>query len=58
MPLHVQRQVVRSGEAPVAVVALERLDPGVLAVVARQLVRASKSPLAALPRTLVRLLTC
>ena len=38
MPLHVQRQVVRSGEASVAVVALERLDPCVLAVVPRQLV--------------------
>ena len=35
MPLHVQREVVRSGEAPVAVLALEGLEAGVLAVMPR-----------------------
>ena len=55
--LHVKREVVRSGEAPVALDALERLHPGVLAEVAGQLIGAGEPPLAALPRTPVRLLT-
>lgn len=57
MSLHVQGQVVRPGEGPLAVGALERLDPGVLPVVPRQLVRAGEPPLATLPGTFVRLLT-
>lgn len=58
VPLHVQCQVVRAGEAPFTVLALEWLTAGVLAVMAGQLVRASESPLAALPRALVGLFTC
>ena len=58
MPLHVQGEVVRPGEAPVAVLALEGLEAGVLAVVPRQLVGPREPPLAAVPRATVRLLTC
>ena len=58
MPLHVQGKVVRSGEAPVTLLALERFQAGVLAVMSGQLVRAGKAPLATVPRTLVRFLTC
>ena len=36
--LHVEGEVIAAREAAVAVPALERLRPGVLAVVARQLV--------------------
>ena len=35
MSLHVEREVVRSGEAPVAVLALEGLEAGVLTVMPR-----------------------
>lgn len=56
--LHVQRQVVGAGEAAVAHPALERLGTRVLPVVAGQLVRPSKPPVAALPVALVGLLTC
>ena len=38
VPLHVQRQVVGTGEAAPAGQALERLGPGVLAVVAGELI--------------------
>ena len=58
MSLHVQGQMVRSREAPLAVRALEWLDPGVLAVVPGQLIRPGKPPLTALPGAPVRLLTC
>lgn len=58
MAFHVQRQVVRSGKAPVAVAALERFRARVLPVVARQLVAAGETPLAALPRALVGFLAC
>lgn len=44
-------------DRPVTVVALKRLGAGVFAVVPRQLVAPGESPLAALPRALVRLLT-
>lgn len=44
-------------DRPVTVVALKRLGAGVLAVVPSQLVAPGESPLAALPRALVRLLT-
>lgn len=44
-------------DRPVTVVALKRLGAGVFAVVPRQLVTPGESPLAALPRALVRLLT-
>lgn len=57
MPLHVQGQVVGAGEAAVAHATLERLGPGVLSVVAGQLVRARKPPVTALPGALIRLLT-
>lgn len=56
--LHVQRQVVGAGEAAVAHPALERLGTRVLPVVAGQLVRPRKPPVAALPGALVGLLTC
>lgn len=55
--LHVQRQVVGAGEAAVAHPALERLGTRVLPVVAGQLVRPRKPPVAALPGALVGLLT-
>lgn len=58
VPLHVQGQVVRPGEGPVAEVALEGPVPGVLAVVAGELVGAGELPAAALPVAVVRLLTC
>lgn len=54
--LHVQRQVVGAGEAAVAHHALERLGTRVLPVVAGQLVRPGKPPVAALPGALVGLL--
>ena len=57
VPLHVEGEVVRPGEAPVALAALEGLDAGVLAQVPGQLVRPREPPLAALPRAPVRLLT-
>lgn len=47
--LHVQRQVVRSRETPVAVIALERLCAGVFAVMPRQLIAPCETPLAAFP---------
>ena len=56
--LEVEGEVVGAREAAIAVHALERLGARVLAVVARQLVGAREPPLAALPRALVRLLTC
>lgn len=58
MSLHVQGEVIAAREAPVAVPALERLGPGVFAIVPGQLVRAGESPLAALPAALVWLLSC
>lgn len=52
-----ERGEERRGDRPVAVVALKRFGAGVFAVVPRQLVAPGESPLAALPRALVRLLT-
>ena len=49
MPLHVEGEVVGPGEAPVAVLALEGLEAGVLAVMPRQLVRPREPPLATVP---------
>lgn len=48
-PATVKFSLVVSVCLPVAVVALERLRPGVFAVVSRQLVTAGKTPFAALP---------
>jgi len=56
MPLHVQREMVRAREGPLTQPALERPVPGVLAVVASQLVRAGELPAATFPAALVRLL--
>lgn len=56
--LHVQGEVVRAREAAVAMIALERFRTCVFPVMTGQLVRPCEPPLAALPRTLVRLLTC
>lgn len=55
--LHVQGQVIRATEAPITVAALERLGPGVLAVVTGQLVGPREPPFAALPGALVWLFT-
>ena len=57
VPLHVEGEVVRPGEAAVALAALEGLDAGVLPQVPRQLVRPREPPLAAVPGAPVRLLT-
>ena len=57
MPLHVQTQVVASGELAVAALALEGSVARVLAVVSRQFVGAGEAPAAAFPPALVRLLT-
>lgn len=56
--LHVQREVVRPRETPVAMTTLERLGSRVLSVVTSQLVRARETPAAALPLAFVRLFTC
>lgn len=58
VPLHVQGEVIRAGEGARADGALEGLGARVLPVVPGQLVRAGESPVAALPRAPVRLLTC
>ena len=55
---HVQGQVIGPREGPFAQTALERPVARVFAVVASQFVAAREFPAAALPRTLVRLLTC
>lgn len=55
--LLVQSQVVRAGEAALAVRALERLDACVFSEVSRQFIRTSKLPCAAFPHALVRFLT-
>ncbi len=56
MALHVQRQVVRTRESSIAEFAMERLVPGVLALMPRQLIGARKTPAAVLPRAYVGLL--
>lgn len=58
MPLHVESQVVRPGEGPVAFLTLERPVTRVLPVVAGELVGTCKLPAAALPVAVVRLLPC
>jgi len=58
MSLHVEGQVVRAGEAPVAMGALERLQSGVLPMVTGQLVRSGEAPLAALPGATVGFFAC
>lgn len=54
----VKCQVVRAGEAAVAVGAAKGFDASVLAKVPRQLVRAGKAPGTALPCALVWFFTC
>lgn len=56
--LHVQSEVVGSGEGPFTQVTLERPVSGVLPEVTRELVRASKLPAAALPAAVVWFLSC
>jgi len=58
MPLHVQGEVVGSGEASFAVDALEGLDPRVLPVMTGQLVRPGEPPFATLPGATIRFLAC
>lgn len=50
--------MVRPGEGPVALLALEGAVPGVFAVVPRQFVRAGEFPPTAVPITVVGFLTC
>ena len=57
VPLHVKCQMVRSGEAPIAVAAFERLEAGVLAMVSGQLIGPREPPLTTFPGTAVRLLS-
>lgn len=57
MPLHVEGEVVRSGEGAGTHGALERFGSGVFPVVARELVGAGETPVTAVPRAPVRLLT-
>lgn len=54
----VQGEVVRPGEGAVALGAAERFDPRVLAKVSSQLIGAGEAPGAALPGTVVGLLSC
>ena len=56
MAFFVQREVVGAREAASAVAALERLNAGMLAVVARQLVRARETPVTGCPGTYKRFL--
>lgn len=56
--LHVQGEVVGSGEGARADGALEGFGARVLPEVTRQLVRTSETPVAAVPRAPVRLLAC
>ena len=56
--LHVQGQVIGAGEAAAAGDALEGFGSGVFPVVSGELVRSGEAPVAVLPRTAVRLLTC
>lgn len=58
VPLHVQRQVVRPGEAAAAHAALERLRPGVFPEMASQLIGTGEAPLTSLPGALIRFLSC
>lgn len=55
--LHVQGEVVGPGERARADAALEGFGARVFPVVTRQLVRTGEAPVAAVPRTPVRLLT-
>lgn len=50
--------MVRPGEGPVALLALEGAVPRVFAVVPGQFIRAGELPPTAIPVTVVRLLTC
>lgn len=53
MPLHMQRQMVTSGEGTLTKVALERTVSSVLAVMPRQFIRAGKLPATTLPVAVV-----
>ena len=57
MATAVQRKVVRPGEGAVAFSTAERFDSCVLAEVSGELVRAGEAPGAALPSTVVGLLS-
>lgn len=56
VPLHVQREMIASGERALADRAFKGLSPGVLAVMPRQFVAPGESPLAFRPLTLIRFL--
>lgn len=55
--LHVEGQVIRAREAAAAHRAVEGFSTRVLPEVTCQLIRAGETPIAALPRALVRLLS-
>lgn len=57
VPLHMQGQVIRSGEGARADRALERFGPCVFPEVTSQLIRTGETPVTSIPRTPVRLLT-
>lgn len=57
MALHVQRQVVRTGEAATAGDAFERFRARVFAVMPRQFIRSGEAPVTSLPTAPVWLLT-
>lgn len=56
--LHVQCQVVGSGEGPLAQVALKWSVTSVFSVVASKFIRSGEFPSTAFPVTMVRFLTC
>lgn len=58
MTFHVQSQVVGPREASITMAAFEGFGARVFPVVPGQLITSCESPLAAIPGTLVRLLTC
>lgn len=58
MPLHVQGQMIRSGEGSLAQVALKRPVSRVFSVVTRQLVRPGELPSTTFPTAMVGFLTC
>lgn len=57
MPLHMEGQMIRPGEGPLAEATLEGPVPGVLPVMAGQLIGTRELPPASLPPTLIRLFT-
>jgi len=57
VPFHVESEVIRSREAPLALAALEGLRAGVFPKMAGEFVGTGESPAAARPAAAVRLFT-